>query len=124
MLTSTMRNALETTIKRRRNRASQRRWRLIVARSSVPFDPTRLILARVKPTGRQKQFVDDIVGGTGEPGPPRLQRLEEALAAGLVMTATFPVHQLPWSMFPGLPDPELLGLFFRSCHISSNSMTT
>src|SRR4051794_5377445 len=88
MLTSTLRLAFETTIERRRNRASQCRWRALSRSmpcvSSLP----------VELPNRQEYVIDRIVICTVEPGAPARQALDEALSSGLVTTAAFPVHQL------------------------------
>src|SRR5215207_5466573 len=90
----------------------------------VPLDAVRLVLARVQLSNWQEHIIDGVVVCTGEPGAPARQPLDQALASGLVTTAAVPVHQLPCRTIPSLPDPERFGLFFRSCHISSSSITT
>src|SRR5215207_6926198 len=55
-LTSTMRLAFETTMERRRKRASQCRWRALSG--SMPL---RLVLARVELSDRQEHVIDGIV---------------------------------------------------------------
>ena len=107
MLTSTMRLAFETTIERRRIRASQCRWRV------VAFDAVRLLLTRIELPDRQQHIRDGVVVRAGEPGAPARQALDQALAGDCVTTAAFPVHQLPCRTVPSFPDPERLGLFFR-----------
>src|SRR3954470_24104255 len=97
MLTSTMRLAFETTIERRRNRASQCRWRAL-SRSMpcvVPLDAMRLLLARIELSNRQEHARDGVVVRAVEPRAPALQAFKEALTSGFVATAAFPVHQLP-----------------------------
>src|SRR3954466_3231281 len=90
----------------------------------VPLDTMRLVLACMELPDRQEHVIDRIVVRTVEPRAPARQPLEQALAGGLVTTAAFPVHQPPCRTIPSLPDPEWLGLFFKSCHISSSSITT
>src|SRR5215204_7079858 len=118
MLTSTMRLVFETTIERRRNRASQCRWRAL-SRSIL-----RLLLARIELPNRQQHAIDGVIVRTVQAGAPARQPLEQALTGGLVTIPAFPVHQLACSTIPSLPDPERFGLFFRECHISSSSITT
>jgi len=55
MLVSTMRLAFETTIERRRKRASQCRWRV------VPLDAVRLVLARMELPDRQEHVIDRVI---------------------------------------------------------------
>src|SRR5215204_1213205 len=90
----------------------------------VPLNPVRLVLARVQLSNRQEHAIDHVIVRTVQARAPARQPLEQALAGGLVTTAAFPVHQLACRTIPSLPDPERLGLFFRSCHISSSSITT
>src|SRR3712207_2702011 len=90
----------------------------------VPLDAVRLLLARIELPVRQQHIVNRVIIRAVKPRAPVLQSLEQALAGDLVTTATFPVHQLACSTIPSRPDPERLGLFFRSCHISSSSITT
>src|SRR3954468_13510457 len=89
MLTSTMRLAFETTIERRRNRASQCRSRV------VPLDAMRLILARVELPDGQEHAIDGVIVRTVQARAPARQPLDEALASGFVTTPAFPVHQPP-----------------------------
>src|ERR671921_659353 len=89
MLTSTIRLAFETTMERRRKRASQCRWRAFSR--SMPC----VRLARVQLSHRHEHAIDGVIVRTVEPGAPARQALKEALARGLVTTPAFPVHQLP-----------------------------
>src|SRR4051812_9014499 len=90
MLTSTMRLALETTIDRRRKRASQCRWRalsrLMPCVSSLPVWSCPI---------RQEHAIDGVVVRAVQARAPARQPLDQALAGGLVTTAAFPVHQPP-----------------------------
>ena len=52
------------------------------------------------------------------------QAPEKSSESGPVTTPQFPVDDPVCSAIPSLPDPELVGLFFRKCHISSSSTTT
>lgn len=79
----------------------------------IALDAVRLALAGVELPDRQEHVVDRAAVGAAEPRSPTLQPLDQPLASGLVTTAAFPVPQLPGSTIPSLPDPELLGLFFR-----------
>src|SRR5688500_738308 len=90
----------------------------------VPFDAVRLILARVQLSNWQEHAIDGVIVRTVQARAPARQPLDQALAGGLVTTAAFPIHQSPCSTIPSLPDPERLGLFFSSCHISARSITT
>src|SRR3954467_8263426 len=77
----------------------------------VPLDAMCLVLARMELSDRQEHVIDRVVVRTVEPRAPARQPLDEALTGDLVTTAAFPVHQLPCSTIPSLPDPEGLGLF-------------
>src|SRR5215211_7595430 len=90
----------------------------------VSLDAVCLVLARIELPVRQQHTVNRVVICTVEPRAPARQAFNEALTGGFVTIAAFPVHQLACSTIPSLPDPERLGLFFRSCHISSSSITT
>src|SRR5215211_2782942 len=90
----------------------------------VPLDAVRLVLARIELPVRQQHTVNRVVIRAVEPRPPARQASNEALAGGRVTTAAVPVHQLACRTIPSLPDPERLGLFWRSCQISSSSITT
>src|SRR5215213_8569242 len=90
----------------------------------VPLNPVRLVLARIELPDRQEYVIDGVVVRTVQARAPARQPLDQALTGGLVTTAAFPVHQSPCRTIPSLPDPKRFGLFFRSCHISSSSITT
>src|SRR5829696_6418084 len=90
----------------------------------VPLNAMRLLLARIELPDRQQHAVHRVVIRAVQARAPARQPLDEALASGFVTTAAVPVHQLPCRTIPSLPDPERLGLFFKSCHISSSSITT
>src|SRR5215217_7664324 len=90
----------------------------------VPLDAVCLVLARIELSNRQEHVIDGVVICTVEPRAPARQAFNEALTGGFVTTAAFPVHQLACRTIPSLPDPERFGLFFKSCHISSSSITT
>lgn len=77
MEATTVRLALETTIERRRKRASQWRWRLIAPRSRVALDPVGLILADVEPPRRDQLGVGGPVVRAVEARVPALQAGEE-----------------------------------------------
>src|SRR5919202_5408576 len=90
----------------------------------VPLDPVRLLLADVEAALRDRLAVGRPVVGAVEAHAPALQALEESFESGPVTTARFPVDDPSGSAIPSLPDQELVGLFFRKCHISSSSTTT
>src|SRR5215207_8244110 len=90
----------------------------------VPLDAVGLVLARIELPDRQEYVIHGVVVRTVQARAPARQPLNEALTGGFVTTAAFPVHQLPCRTIPSFPDPERFGLFFRSCHISSSSITT
>src|SRR4051794_7903068 len=89
MLTSTIRLAFETTMERRRNRASQCRWRAL-SRSMPCVSAFRIEL----PDG-QEHAIDGVIVRTIQAGTPARQPLEQALTGGLVTVPAFPVHQSP-----------------------------
>ena len=74
----------------------------------VTLDAMRLVLARVELPDWEEHVLDGLGVGAGKPRAPARQPLDEALAGDFVTTAAFPVHQLPWSTIPSLPDPERL----------------
>src|SRR5689334_23132177 len=90
----------------------------------VALDAVRLLLADVEAPLRDQLGVGLPAVGAVEADTPALQPLEQSLASGLVTTAQLPVDEPSRSTIPSLPDPELVGLFFRKCHISSSSTTT
>src|SRR3954454_17262501 len=98
MLTSTMRRAFETTMERRRNRASQCRWRALSRSMRVG-----LLLARMELPDWQEHIINRVVVRTEEPRALARQSLDQALAGGLVTTAAFPVHQPPCSTIRSFP---------------------
>src|SRR5215204_1571097 len=100
MLTSTIRLVFETTIERRRNRASQCRWRAL-SRSIL-----RLLLARIELPNRQQHAIDGVIVRTVQAGAPARQPLEQALTGGLVTIPAFPVHQLACSTYACGQDPQ------------------
>ena len=104
MEASTMRTALETTIERRRKRASQCRWR--AWSRSMPWVSSL-------PPLRDQLGVGLPAVGAVEPYAPLLQSFEHQLEGGGVTTAQLPVDEPSRSTIPSLPDPELVGLFFR-----------
>src|SRR3954466_14957292 len=116
---STMRSARETTHVRRRNRASQCRCR--AWSRSIPWVSS---LPTWSPALRDQLGVRRPIIGTVEADAPALQSFGQPLAGGLVTTAQLPVEEPSRSTIPSLPHPELVGLFFRKCHISSSSTTT
>src|SRR3954452_316301 len=90
ILTSTMRLVFETTMERRRNRASQCRWRAL-SRSMPCVSSVPVIEV---PTG-QEHAVDGVIVRTVQAGAPAPQPRDQALTGGRVTTAAFPVHQSP-----------------------------
>src|SRR3954468_23906603 len=90
----------------------------------VALDAVGLLLADVEPPLRDQLGVGLPAVGAVEANTPALQSLEQPLAGGLVTTAQLPVDEPSRSTIPSLPHPELVGLFFRKCHISSSSTTT
>src|SRR3954454_12773100 len=90
----------------------------------VALDPVRLLLADVEAPLRDQLGVRRPVVGAVETDAPALQALEKSFEGGLVTTAQLPVDDPSGSTIPSLPDPELVPLFFRKCHISSSSTTT
>src|SRR3954466_9335356 len=90
----------------------------------VALDPVGLVLADVESALRDQLGVRRPVVGAVEADAPALQSFGQPLAGGLVTTAQLPVEEPSRSTIPSLPHPELVGLFFRKCHISSSSTTT
>jgi hypothetical protein len=90
----------------------------------VALDAVRLLLADVEPALRDRLDVGRPVVGAVEADTPPFQALEKSFESGPVTTAQFPVDDPVCSAIPSLPDPELVPLFFRKCHISSSSTTT
>src|SRR5919205_2486900 len=90
----------------------------------VPLDAVGLLLADVQPPLRDRLAVGRPVVGAVEAHAPALQALEKSFESGSVTTPQFPVDDPVRSAIPSLPDPELVRLFFRKCHISSSSTTT
>src|SRR5690242_4385545 len=90
----------------------------------VALDPVRLVLADVEPPLRDQFGVGRPVVRAVQTRVPALHALEQSTQGGGVTTPAFPVNHSPCSTIPSLPDPELVGLFFRKCHISSSSTTT
>src|SRR3954452_11572276 len=62
--------------------------------------------------------------GAVEADTPALQAFQHSFEGGGVTTPQLPVDEASRSTIPSLPDPELVRLFFRKCHISSSSTTT
>src|SRR5690349_18642026 len=87
----------------------------------VALDPVRLLLADEQPALRDQLGVGRPVVRAVETDAPALQALEKSFESGGVTTAQLPVDEASRSTIPSLPDPELVGLFFRKCHISSSS---
>src|SRR3954470_11103704 len=90
----------------------------------VALDAVRLLLAGEQPPLRDQLGVRRPVVGTIETDPPALQAFQHSFEGGGVTTAQLPVEEPSRGTIPSLPDPELVGLFFRKCHISSSSTTT
>src|SRR5919202_2376924 len=90
----------------------------------VALDAVRLLLADEQPALRDRLAVGRPVVRAVETDAPAFQALEKSLESGPVTTAQLPVDDPVRSTIPSLPDPELVGLFFRKCHISSSSTTT
>ena len=88
-----------------------------------PFHPMRLGFALVEPPDRDQAGVDFISGGTirvgtirvgtVQPGTPCLKPIDQTLGGVSVTTAAFPVNQAACRAIVSLPDPELVGLFFK-----------
>jgi len=80
----------------------------------VAFDAVGLLLADIELPWRDQLGIGLPTIGTIEPRVPALpQALEETLQGSSVTTAQLPVDEPPRSPIPSLPDPELVGLFFR-----------
>src|SRR3954454_3394233 len=90
----------------------------------VALDPVRLVLADVEPPLRDQLGVGRPVVRAVKARAPALHPLEQSPQGGGITTPTLPVNHSPCSTIPSLPDPELVGLFFGKCHISSSSTTT
>src|SRR3954453_4708272 len=90
----------------------------------VALDPVRLFLADVEPALRDQLGVGRPVVRAVKTDAPTLQALKQSFESDLVTTAQLPVDDPSDSTIPSLPDPELVPLFFRKCHISSSSTTT
>src|SRR4051794_41372439 len=89
----------------------------------VPLDAVGLVLADVEPALRDQLGVGRPIVRTVQTRVPTLHTFEQSAQGGGVTTAALPVNHSPCSTIPSLPDPELVGLFFRKCHISSSSIT-
>src|SRR5687768_18538569 len=91
----------------------------------VALDAVRLLPADVELPLRDQIRIGLPPVRTVEPwAPARLHPGEKTLAGSSVTTAQLPVDDPARSPIPGLPDPELAGLFLTSCHLSSSSITT
>src|SRR5689334_23896003 len=89
----------------------------------VALDAVRLLLADEQPPLRDQLGVGRPVVRAVETDAPAPQSLEKSCEGGLVTTAQLPVDEPSRSTIPSLPDPELVPLFFRKCHMSSSSTT-
>src|SRR5690349_7702898 len=90
----------------------------------VALDTVRLLLADVEAPLRDQLAVGRPVVRAIKTRVPTLHAFEQSARGAGVTTPAFPVNHSPCSTIPSLPDPELVGLFFRKCHISSSSTTT
>src|ERR671927_659394 len=90
----------------------------------VPLDAVGLLLSDVQPPLRDRLAVGRPVVRAVEAHAPALQALKQSFESGPVTTPQLPVDDSVRSAIPSLPDPELVPLFFRKCHISSSSTTT
>src|SRR5690349_42293 len=90
----------------------------------VPLDAVGLLLADEQPPLRDQLGVGLPAVGTVEADAPALQPLDQPLASALATTAQLPVDEPSGTTIPSLQAPDLVGLFFRKCHISSSSPTT
>src|SRR4051812_11339324 len=79
----------------------------------VALDAVGLLLADEQPPLRDQLGVGLPAVGAGEPYTPVLQSFEHQPEGGGVTTAQLPVDEPSRSTIPSLPDPELVGLFFR-----------
>ena len=80
----------------------------------VALDAMRLFLADIELARRDQLRIGLPAIGTVKSRVPTLpQALEETLQGSSVTTAPLPVDEPPRSPIPSLPDPELVGLFFR-----------
>src|SRR5215203_4372555 len=89
----------------------------------IALDAVRLLLADEQPPLRDQLGVRRPVVRAVKTRVPPLHTLEQSAQGGGVTTPAFPVDHSPRSTIPSLPDPELVPLFFRKCHISSSSTT-
>ena len=116
---STMRFALETTMLRRRKRASQCRCREWAAAGNGPLpglvalDAVRLLLADEQPPLRDQRGVRRPVVRAVKARVPPFHTLEQSAQGGGVTTPATPVNHSPRSTIASLPDPELAGFFLR-----------
>src|SRR3954451_4013885 len=90
----------------------------------VVLDAVGLLLADEQPPLRDQLGVGRPAVGAVEADAPTLQSLGRPLARRLDPTPQLPVEEPSRRTIPSLPDPELVRLFFRKCHISSSSTTT
>src|SRR4051794_16147468 len=82
------------------------------------------LLADERPPWGAQLGVAPPAAATIETDPPALQAFQHSFEGGGITTAQLPVDEPSRSTIPSLPDPELVRLFFRKCHISSSSTTT
>src|SRR4051794_32110845 len=114
------------------DRAAAEAGRPVPPPGVVALDAAGLLLADVEPASRDESRASLPAVGAVEADTPALQAREEPLQGSSVATARSPVEGPARS--PSLPDPELVGLFFRQCRlvqlvfrqrrISSGSTTT
>jgi hypothetical protein len=79
----------------------------------VALDAVRLVLADVEATLWDQLRVGLPAVGAVESDTPLRQSFEHHLEGGGVTTAQLPVDEPSRSTIPSLPDPQLVGLFFR-----------
>src|SRR4051812_16933729 len=90
----------------------------------VALDAVGLPLADEQPASRDQLGVGLPAVGAVEADTPALQAFRHSFEGGGVTAPQLPVEEASRSTIPSLPDPELVRLFFRKCHISSSSTTT
>src|SRR4051812_39897568 len=90
----------------------------------VALDAVGLLLADEQPASRDQLGVGLPAVGAVEADTPALQAFRHSFEGGGVTTPQLPVDEASRGTIPSLPDPALVRLFFRKCHISSSSTTT
>lgn len=77
------------------------------------FDPMGLILALIEAPDRDHLGINLIGISTVEPSSPGLEPIDQELGRVSVTTAALPVNQAACVTIVSLPDPQLVGLFFK-----------